>query len=571
MERLLGGLQRRDAYPHDVDRVRVMQTHISAVFLAGPYAYKVKKPVTFGFVDFGTLERRRRFCHEEVRLNRRLAPAVYQGVVPIVAGPDGPRILDVLLEDPSDAVPDDRGGDVVEWAVRMVRLPEERSLKSLLERDDFGRGGAPGFLRRLAGLLAEFHARAERGEEIARVGDFPSVAANARENFDELAAAAGSTVSAAVLQRLREHSERTLARLKPLIEERARRQVPCDTHGDLRLGHVYHLRDTDTPSAGASGAGGGARGDGPGDSPEGRIAIIDCIEFNDRFRYADPVADIAFLAMELEFEDRPELARVFAEHYQQAAGDSEGWKLLPYYIAYRDIVRGKVRTLAAADPSIARPERQEAAARATRHVLRALGRLAPPGGRPVLMVLGGLPGVGKSVLARALADEEEFIWIDTDRVRKRLVGRAGVVGPAATFEEGIYTPEWTERTYEECLEEVESLLFQGSRVVVEGSFRTERHRRVFLEAARGLGVPALLVLCEADRVTVRGRLRARAREASDGEPSDADWGIYEEMERRWEPVGPVTDGSVRRVRTDRPAEQVLAEVTRILRDMGRAV
>ncbi|MGD2070368.1 MAG: phosphotransferase, partial [Gemmatimonadota bacterium] len=408
----------------------MIQTHLSTVFLAGPYAYKVKKPVDFGFVDFSTLERRRHFCHEEVRLNRRLAPGVYHGVVPIVAAPEGLRVLDAPLENPSATPPIPGGGEVVEWAVRMLRLPPERTLKSLLRRGELDGPRGAALLERLARLLADFHRTARRGAEISRVADFEGVGATARENLDQLRDAVGATLRPEVLERLREGSERTLGALRTQIEERARENRPCDTHGDLRLGHVYLLGD------GESG---------------GRIVIVDCIEFAARFRYADPVSDIAFLTMELEFEDRPDLARAFTDHYLRDAADPEGAALLPYWIAYRDIVRGKVRTLAARDPSISRPERVKSASRATRHFLRALVRLAPEDERPVLVLLGGLPGVGKSQLARSLSEASDFTWIDTDRVRRELTGSLPAPEAPTVFEAGAYAPAWTERTYEACL------------------------------------------------------------------------------------------------------------------------
>ncbi|MGK7312642.1 MAG: AAA family ATPase [Candidatus Longimicrobiales bacterium M2_2A_002] len=539
-QQILDALARSEAYPHPVDQVRVVQTHISVVFLAGPYAYKVKKPVQLDFVDFTTLERRRHFCHEEVRLNRRLAPDTYDGVVPIIEGPDGPRVSDEALDDPGETVALDAAEDVVEWAVRMERLPQQRTLKSLLRRGRLDGDDGVRLLRRVARLLVGFHTDADRGRAISGAADFRAVTAKAEDNLDGLEDAVGVTVSRTVLDRLREHSERALNRLRPLIEARARVDVPCDGHGDLRLGHVYHLDDG---------------------SPDGRLVVVDCVEFNDRFRYADPVADIAFLAMELEFEGRPDLAGIFTGAYLEAADDPDGAGLLPYYESYRDLVRGKVRTLAAQDPEIPPDEREKAAGRATRHFLSALGRLAPPDERPALVLLAGLPGVGKSVLARGLAEAADMAWIDTDRVRKRIAADGG---PADSdgFEEGIYTPEWTERTYAECLREARSALFEGGRVVVEGSFRRGRRRAELLDAARELGVPAVLIVCEADRETVRRRLLNRDRNGAD-QASDADWSVYREMERRWEPVDR-TRPEAHRIRTDRSPDRALREALRTL-------
>jgi uncharacterized protein len=551
VKELLEGLDRPGAYPHPAEDVRVVQTHISVVFLAGPYAYKVKKPVRFAFLDFSTLALRRRFCHAEVTLNRRLAPTVYHGVVPIVRRDEELRVLDLLLDRPEDPVPLGPEEEVVDLAVRMTRLPPERNLRSLLRRGELDGSAGQGLLERLAQLLAEFHRRADRSDEIAAVGGFDSVVANATANFDELEDAVGATLSEPVLRGLREHSERQLARLRPLMERRARDHVPCDTHGDLRLGHVYVLTDED------------------GGLDKESIVVIDCVEFNDRFRFADPIADLAFLVMELEFEGRPDLARVLVDRYLEAAGDSEGRQLLPYYVAYRDVVRGKVRTLTARDPAIPLPEQEKAAARATRHFLRALSGLAPPDERPALVLLGGLPGVGKSVLARALAETSGFVWIDTDMVRRELAAATDRATGPAPFEAGLYTPALTDKTYDECRRRARALLLEGKRVLIEASFRLDRHRAAFLEEADPLSVPALFLVCEADREVVRRRLQARPDRPSPG-PSDADWDIYRAMERRWEAPGPTTAPVTQRVRGDRPLEAMLLESTEILRSAGLA-
>jgi uncharacterized protein len=549
VKELLEGLDRPGAYPHPAEDERVVQTHISVVFLAGPYAYKVKKPVRFAFVDFSTLALRRRFCHAEVTLNRRLAPTVYHGVVPIVRRDEELRVLDLLLDRPEDPVHLAPGEEVVDFAVRMTRLPPARNLRNLLRRGELDGPAGQGLLERLALLLAEFHRRADRSDEIAAVGGFGSVVSNATANFDELEDAVGATLSAAVLQGLREHTERQLSRLRPLMERRARAHVPCDTHGDLRLGHVYVLADED------------------GGPDKESIVVIDCVEFNDRFRFADPMADLAFLVMELEFEGRPDLARVLVDRYLEAAGDSEGRELLPYYVAYRDVVRGKVRTLTGRDPAIPPPEQEKAAARATRHFLRALGGLAPPDERPALVLLGGLPGVGKSVLARALAETSGFVWIDTDVVRRELAAATNRATGPAPFEEGLYTPALTDATYDECRRRARALLLEGRRVLIEASFRTDRHRTALLEQAEALGVPALFLVCEADREVVRRRLQARQDRPSAG-PSDADWDIYRAMERRWETPGPAADPVTQRVRGDRAGATVLAQAVEILRAVG---
>jgi aminoglycoside phosphotransferase family enzyme/predicted kinase len=494
--RLIEALSRASCYPFPVQKVEVRHTHISIVFLAGPYAYKVKKPVDLGFLDFSNLEKRRHFCEEEVRLNRRLAPTVYLGVVPITSGAEGIKV--------------EGRDEVIEWAVKMERLPEEATLQKRLQRGQIGIE----LVKALAGKVASFHREATRGEHITEFGRFEVVAHNARENFTQAAPLVGVTVSQAVFESLRSLTEAELTRLRPVIESRAARGIPCDTHGDLHLDHVYLF---------------------PERTPPGDLVIIDCIEFNERFRFADPVADMAFLVMDLVFHRRNDLARDFAEEYFRLSGDDKGRALLPFYVAYRAVVRGKVEGLELSEQEIPVMARTAVLAKARAHWLLALGELAAPSDRPCLVLVSGLPGTGKSTLAQGLAERAGFYLIRSDVVRKELVGVSEAARTLNRFGEGIYTAEWTERTYAKCLARAEGLLFEGGRVIVDATFGQERNRRTFLDVAARLAVPAVLLVCQADADVAQHRLAARL-----GDASDADWLVYQKLAKRWEEAGPLT-------------------------------
>jgi len=348
-----------------------------------------------------------------------------------------------------------------------------------------------------------------------------------------------ASVSGAVFARSRALAEEALARRRPLIESRAERGVPRDTHGDLRLGHVYYFPDREPP---------------------GDLVIIDCIEFNERFRFADPVSDMAFLAMGLTLQGHRDLAGAFAEAYFRAAGDGEGRGLVPFYTSYRGAVRGKVEGLKLARPEIAEADRAVALAKARGSWLLALGELEAPGRRPCLVLVGGLPGTGKSTLARAVADRAGFRVIRSDLVRKELAGAAGAEQGPAAFGEGIYTAGWTERTYAECLRRAEGLLFEGERVLVDANVREEARRRAFLEAATRWGVPGLFVLCQAEPDVVRKRLASRRDDAS-----DADWPIYLKAVETWEEPGPRTRSAVLTVSTGGTVEAALSQAADALR------
>jgi aminoglycoside phosphotransferase family enzyme/predicted kinase len=464
------------AFPEPNEQVVVCQTHISAVFLSGRYAYKIKKPVHTDFLDFTTLDQRRFYCDEEVRLNRRLAPSVYRGVVPIT------RVGDrLVVEGP---------GTAVEWAVKMERLPDEATLEARVLASE----ARSTLFRTLAERLASFHALAQASPRVAQFGRFETVARNSRENLEATGVPPGHTRSQRVADRLQVLNEVALARLRPLIDERAARGMARECHGDLQLKHIYLFPDRPPPAD---------------------LAIVDCIEFNDRFRMIDPVADLAFPVMGLRLLGRRDLADHLATTYFEATGDHEGQRLLSFYTAYRAAVRAKVEGMKSAELEVPHNERIKAVELARAHWLLALGELEEVDRRPCLVLIGGLPGAGKSTLARALAERQGFQVIRSDVVRKELAGNVNA---------DLYSAERTQRTYAECQRRAAALLFEGARVIVDASFREDRHRRLFLESARNAGVPGRLFLCQASADRVQERLASRH-----GDASDANWQVHQHL------------------------------------------
>lgn len=494
---LIASLSSPEAYPTPPAEVSVRHTHISVVYLADELAYKIKKPVNLGFLDFSTLERRHFYCNEEVRLNRRLAPDVYLGVVPVAMSARGLRF--------------EGEGEPVEWAVKMRRLPDEATLLSRLRQGSL----SPDTFVSLGRRIAAFHRDAEAGSDIAVHGSFRVVSHNCRENLEQALPHVGTTLTPALWERLRSANERELARLRDLIEARTRRGMTRDTHGDLHLDHVYAF---------------------PGLPPPGDLVVLDCVEFSDDYRCGDVVSDMAFLCMDLLYRDRPDLMTSFADVYFEATGDEEGRGLLSFYIAYRAAVRGKVDGMEAREPEVPEEERRSAAQSARAHWLLALGQLESPARRPALILTGGVPGSGKSRLAEGLEKGAGFTRISSDVVRKKLAGLAPTQSARAAFGEGIYTPAWNDRTYGECLSRAEAILLDGGRVVVDASFREERMRRRFLDMARRLAVPCLLFL----RVAPEGVLRKRLAKRDDKSVSDADWGISRMAAQRWETLSEET-------------------------------
>ncbi len=498
---LKDALRRPDAFPHQVGRIELAETHASLVFLAGSRAYKIKKPVDLGFLDYSTLAKRRHYCREEVRLNRRLAPEIYLDVRPVVGDP--PRVAAADEDVDEEAVR--------EWVVVMKRLDPQDHLRRRLADGRLPEGS----IERIAERLKEFYAQADRGGDIDDYASFDTVSANALDNFEQRRQDALQILKPSVLDRIEEATRRRLESARPQIEARHRDRRARDTHGDLRLEHIYLDED-------------------------GGLHIIDCIEFCDAFRYADPLLDVCFLAMDLEIRGYLSAYRAL---WQTFLGDgAEGLQeelrdLIDLYCSYRSSVRAKVHGVKAQDTTVDEDARDRARRLARAHWYYAWWKACPPGEGPALMLLGGLPASGKSTRARRLR-EQGFVdvVIDSDVVRKQLARqRLDLDDPSSLddapddWESGIYTPAWTRRTYEAMARQAKQGLLDGKRVALAASFRDDQRRRQFIDVARSLGLPVRFFECTLDDDLARRRLAQRQ-----DDPSDADWSIYQSIKESWD-------------------------------------
>jgi aminoglycoside phosphotransferase family enzyme/predicted kinase len=533
LPRLLAALQRPDAYatpPHGP--VQSIQTHASLVVLAGDRAYKIKKARDFGFFDYSTPELRRHFCALETILNARLAPSVYLGVAPVLAQDDG-RIQVEPERSPDDLpVPGQRvdGGQVIDYAVVMRRLPEEATLAARVRRGQI----APVHLKEIARVVARFHSGARADAEVARFGGLETIHTNWEENFAQMRPYVGRALSAGDFAVIERNVRAFLDERATLFSARVAEGRVRDCHGDLRLQHVY-LFESDAPA-----------------QVEERIAVVDCIEFNDRFRYSDVAAEVAFLAMELDLAARADLARAFLDAYVAASGDESLRELLPFYLCYRACVRGKVTAFQLDEAEIA-PAQREAARQEATALFGLAAEYARGSTKQALVLVGGLMGSGKSTLAEALCAQAGYALVASDAERKRLVGLDPAQPVPDTFGAGIYSAEWSARTYRALLDAAGRTLAAGRSVVLDASFARRADRRDALDLARAISAQCIFVeaVCPRDMTLARLAARWQARQggadagASDGRPA-----LYDAQRAAWEPFDSAAEDGLRWLTVD---------------------
>ncbi len=469
LERLIAALREPARYAHAVRRVELLQTHISCVLLAGDYAYKIKKPVNLGFLDFSTLAARRHYCEEELRLNRRTAPALYLDVLAIGGSASAPVI--------------GGGGAAIEYALRMRRFDQDDLLDRMARRGAL----APAHIDALARSLAAFHGQIARAGAGDAFGSPPRILAPALQNFEQMLPLAGAKADIALLARLRDWTAREHAALAPVFAVRKRDGWVRECHGDLHLGNIALLDGVPTP--------------------------FDGIEFNPDFRWIDVMNEIAFLAMDLFDHGLPRLAFRFINAYLESTGDYAGLHVLRFYLVYRALVRAKVACLRAHQTGIAAHTKSAIEQEYRRH-LHLAERLAAPA-HSALLIMHGLSGSGKTTIAQDLLEALGAVRLRSDVERKRLFGIAAQARSGSGLDAGLYAAEANERTYARLAELAREVLGARYPAIVDAAFLKRVERERFAALARDAGARFLVAACTAEAATLRARVAARAAAARD--------------------------------------------------------
>ena len=490
---LLHLLMRPGVLPGAEGGVRVIETHISWVLLAGERAWKLKKPLDLGFLDFSTPDRRRAACEAELRLNRRTAPELYEAVVPVWRTEAGVCVGDRPVDAAAAAAAP------LDYLVRMRRFDQSALFEARLAAGQL----EPALFDRLARHVAAFHETAAVARPGEGFGDAAAVMAPVRQNFAQIRERITDVALLSALAPIEAWAEAQFAALAPVFDARLAAGRVRECHGDLHLGNLIVL--------------------------EGEPRLFDAIEFSAALRWTDVIADIAFLVMDLLARGRTDLASRFLNAWLERSGDYAGLQLLPWYLSYRAMVRAKVAAIRA--DQVAGAARADSLAECARYLALAAAPMQVPA--PALLIASGVSGSGKTSQSQPLVDACGVIRVRADVERKRLFGLDAEARSGSTLGSGLYSAAASARTYARLAELARAVVEAGYPVLVDATFLKRVQRAPFAELAARLGVPFAILAFDAPEAILRARVRQRAEAGTDA--SEADVAVLETQLRAREP------------------------------------
>lgn len=512
---LLQFLESPQSYEHAPESIEHLQTHISHVFIADPFVYKFKKPVNFEFLDFSTLEKRKHYCHREVELNRRLCDDIYLGVV------------EVREQGDTFQIGNNGKGAIVDYAVKMKKLSEEYFLHSYIDREELNND----HLDRIADKLSEFYNAQEPHQEIRQWGEIDKIRYNTDENFRQTKPFIGDTIDENSYRSIRKYTTEYYDRFQSLFENRIKNNCIVDGHGDLHLEHI-HI------------------------TPE-KVRIYDCIEFNDRFRYGDTAADLAFLAMDLDFNGCSREERYFVNRMADLLNDPDLLIHLDFYKCYRAYVKGKVKSLQSAEEEVGEENREKARNRAREYFDLSL-HYATLGSRATVLVVMGRIATGKSTIASELSNKLNIYRYSSDRIRKRLMGVPLAERTNASKREQMYSKEMSLKTYDLLLEKAEEHIQNSESVILDATYSRKEERQKIIERMDALGADYCFIEVMASDEVILNRLKKREQE--EAVISDARAEDFEELSNYYEPPEEVAEDHILRIGTEKKLTASLFEL-----------
>jgi len=480
-------------YNKDTKKVKLIQTHISFVTLTGKYAYKIKKPVNFGFLDFSTLEKRKYFCNRELSLNKRLCPEIYESVVKITKKDDGLEI--------------DGDGKIIDYAVKMKEFSQDKIMTNLLHTEKINEET----IDKIVDNLVSFYNKIKSNDEIKRFGEIKTIKQNTDENFEQTKEVIGKTIDKEKFDFIKKITNRFLERNKNVFGRRIKNDYIKDCHGDLHTGNIVIKNN--------------------------QICIFDCIEFNKRFRYSDLASDIGFLAMDLDFQGRPYLGSYLIKKYVEKSNDSGIYDVLNFYKAYRAYVRGKVIGFKLSDSHIEEKEKSNTVRTSRKYFNLAyyymllVSREMDEKKKPIVFVTSGLTGTGKTTVANKVSVDYNAIRISTDEVRKEMMGIDKYERHFEPYNTGIYSPKKMRDIYIRVIEKGKEYLQNNRNVVLDATFKTKELRKKARDIADEINSCFLILNTVAPEECVKKYLEKRVEKKS---VSDGRWEIYEKQKDTFE-------------------------------------
>ena len=490
---LLENLKNPSLYDNDIKNIKILQTHISYVVLTGKYAYKIKKPVNFGFLDFSTLEKRKYYCNEELRLNKRLCPDIYIDIVPITIKDNNLQI--------------DGDGKVVEYALKMKEFSQKDIMANLLKQEKIDEY----IIDIICNILTDFYKRSEHSKEINKFGLVENVKKNTDENFQQTESVIDVTIKRNLFDFIKSNTNNFLKRKEDLFNERIENDHICDCHGDLHSGNIVVSRKN--------------------------VCIFDCIEFNKRFRFSDITSDIAFFAMDLDYQGYPYLSSYFIKKYIEESNDLINSSLLNFYKCYRAYVRGKVIGFRLDDKNIDNNEITQIKSSAKKYFelsfyysklfSRSLKKI-----KPLLFITSGLTGTGKTTVANKISVDYDAHLVSTDSVRKDIEGINKFERHHDAYNTGLYSPEKMLFTYNKIFEKADKILKNGENVILDATFKNKDLRDRAKNIAFKNNSYFLIINCTCPEDKVKLYLEKRVKKKS---ISDGRWEIYLKQKDSFEP------------------------------------
>ena len=485
---LLSALTQTKIYPHECAEIEILETHISWVILTGKYAYKIKKPVDFGFLDFTSLAQRKQYCEAELTLNARSSPDLYLGLVKICGTPQTPSLNS---DEP-----------VFEYAIKMNQFGKGQLFKELQLADQL----TFEHIDALAEQVAEFHDEVRSADKLSEYGNPHQVYAPMQQNFEQIRALISDKEQLDQLEQLEVWTKSTFERLTPLLSQRKNARFIREGHGDLHMGNITLFMN--------------------------KVTLFDCIEFNEDFRWIDVISDIAFLVMDFEAHDLPHYANRFLSLYLEHTGDYGGLKFLAFYKAYRAVVRAKIALFSRQSPDLCDEKKNQFTQQYEHYINLAESYSALP--NRFLLIMNGVSGTGKSTVALRLVDRMGPIRIRSDVERKRLYGIAANEHPNPSEAALIYNENATRKTYNILMELCSEILDSGLSVIIDATNLQQWQRDVIQTVANARGVPVCIALCEASMSVIQEWIQKRATDGDDA--SDADLNVVFKQIKTLDPL-----------------------------------